>query len=180
MVLLGRASRARAPPSIFLWIYAWCPPMTSCSATSWSILRFRATYTLFTISESRAIFHANDTERQAQQVAENPRRQRVSGETPLENAHLNSSRVEKTTRSREALKQSEGNVKTATTNIYRGSDKILQLHCEWSPWREETLIADASKKRWGDQAKLAVYGNVYLLRCNDKQQQLHDLYIARQ
>ena len=92
--------------------------MTSCSATSWSILRFRATYTLFTISESRAIFHANDTERQAQQVAENPRRQRVSGETPLENAHLNSSRVEKTTRSREALKQSEGNVKTATTNIF--------------------------------------------------------------
>ena len=29
--------------SFFLWIYAWCHPMTSCSATSCSILRFQAT-----------------------------------------------------------------------------------------------------------------------------------------
>ena len=44
--------------------------------------------TMFTIriGESRAISHANDTEQQAQQVAENTRRQRFSTETPLENA----------------------------------------------------------------------------------------------
>ena len=39
------------------------------------------------------------------------------------------------------------------------------------------------KKWWGDQATLTstVYSkNNYLLRCNDRQQQLHDLYNARQ
>ena len=40
--------------------------------------------TLFTIGESRATSHANDTEHQAQQVAANPRRGRFSTETPLE------------------------------------------------------------------------------------------------
>jgi len=35
---------------------------------------------MFTIGESRAIFHANDTEQQAQQVAGNPRRRRFSTE----------------------------------------------------------------------------------------------------
>ena len=36
-------------------------------------------------------------------------------------------------------------VKTATTNVYRGSDKILQLHWKRNRWREGTLTADASK-----------------------------------
>ena len=36
-------------------------------------------------------------------------------------------------------------VNTATANMYRGSDKILQLHCQWSRWREGTPTADASK-----------------------------------
>ena len=40
--------------------------------------------TMFTIGESRAISHANDSELQAQQVAANPRRGRFSIETPLE------------------------------------------------------------------------------------------------
>ena len=43
--------------------------------------------TMFTIGESRAISHANDTEQQAQQVAGNPRRRRLSTETTLENAN---------------------------------------------------------------------------------------------
>ena len=34
---------------------------------------------------------------------------------------------------------------TATTNMYRASDKILQLHCNWSQWREGPPTADASK-----------------------------------
>ena len=42
--------------------------------------------TMFTIGESRAISHANDTELQAQQVPANPRRGRFSIETPLKNA----------------------------------------------------------------------------------------------
>ena len=29
--------------------------------------------------------------------------------------------------------------------MYKGSDKILQLHCKWSWWREETPTAHASK-----------------------------------
>ena len=43
--------------------------------------------TMFTIGESRAISHANDTEQQAQQVAGNPRGRRLSTETTLENAN---------------------------------------------------------------------------------------------
>ena len=43
--------------------------------------------TMFTIGESRAISHANDTQQQAQQVAGNPRRRRISTETPLDNAY---------------------------------------------------------------------------------------------
>ena len=39
--------------------------------------------TMFTIGESRAISHSDDTEQKAQQVAGNPR---FSMETPLENA----------------------------------------------------------------------------------------------
>ena len=42
--------------------------------------------TMFTIGESRAIFHANDTEQEAQQVAAYPHRGRFSTKTPLENA----------------------------------------------------------------------------------------------
>ena len=55
--------------------------------------------TMFTIGESRAISHANDTELQAEQVAANFRRGRFSIETPLENADSNSSasRSKKTT-----------------------------------------------------------------------------------
>ena len=34
------------------------------------------------------------------------------------------------------------------------------------------------KKRW-DQGALVFYIKIYLLRCNDRQQQLHDLYNAR-
>ena len=42
--------------------------------------------TMFTIGESRAISHANDTEEQAQQVPGNPRPRRLPTETSLENA----------------------------------------------------------------------------------------------
>ena len=60
--------------------------------------------TMFTIGESRAISHSDDTEQQAQQVAENPR---FSTETPLENADLNSSRAEKTTATRSRAQSTE-------------------------------------------------------------------------
>ena len=40
----------------------------------------------------------------------------------------------------------EGNIiNTATTNMNRGSDKTLQLHCKRNRWREGTPTADASK-----------------------------------
>ena len=75
--------------------------------------------TMFTIriGESRAISHANDTEQQAQQVAENPRRRRFSTETPLENADVNSSRVKKktTTRNRDAERTSLSTAKTTSS-----------------------------------------------------------------
>ena len=103
---LSQLQKFRCP--INLRIYAWCPPMMSCSILSWSILRFQATQTLpqmnrahfhvlfmkgccvyssslkqmFTIGESRSISRANDT--QAQQVAPNPHPGRFSTETPPE------------------------------------------------------------------------------------------------
>ena len=43
------------------------------------------------------------------------------------------------------LAQRRQRVNTATTNMYKGSDKILQLHCKWSRWREGTPTAVASK-----------------------------------
>ena len=30
--------------------------------------------------------------------------------------------------------------------MYRGSDKIIQLHCKWNRWREGIKTADASKR----------------------------------
>ena len=36
-------------------------------------------------------------------------------------------------------------VNAATTNMYRGCDKILQVHCKRNRWREETLTVNASK-----------------------------------
>ena len=45
---------------------------------------FIACETMFTIGESRAISHANDTEQQAQQVAANSRLGGFSTEPPLE------------------------------------------------------------------------------------------------
>ena len=49
--------------------------------------------TMFTIGESRAISHADDTEQQEQQVAGNPR---FSAETPLKNADQKINRERRT------------------------------------------------------------------------------------
>ena len=47
---------------------------------------------------------------------------------------------------REHRLHSKGNVvNTATANMYRSSDKILQLQWKWSRWREGTPTADVSK-----------------------------------
>ena len=61
--------------------------LNSGRATEVPMCLFIVCETMFTIGESRAISHANDTEQQAQQVAGNPRRRRLSTETTLENAN---------------------------------------------------------------------------------------------
>ena len=107
---------------------------------------------IFTIGESRAISHANDTGQQAQQVAGNPR---FSAESPPEKIHREWRRQQTRSRSTD-----EGNVvKTATTNMYRGSDKIL-LHCKWSRWSRGNTDCRRFKKRWGDQATLPGYSQI--------------------
>ena len=57
---------------------------------------------------------------------------------------------------------SEGNVvNTATTNMYRGSHKIRQLHCKWSRGSlGENTDCRRFKKWWGDQATLTVYSKI--------------------
>ena len=67
---------------------------------------------------------------------------------------------------------------TATTNMYRG--KILQLlPCKRA--NEEREVADGSKVFWrsGNAWSLQCF-QYYLFHCSDRQQELHDLYNARQ
>ena len=136
------------------------------------------------IRESRAISLANDTEQQPQEVAGNPRRRRFSTET-LENADYSSSTADrrKQPRSRENIAQhSEGNIFiTATTNMYRGSNKYYNCTAsETDEERERRPTFDASKSDEEMRETLEVYSQNYLLRCSDRQQELHDLYNARQ
>ena len=60
--------------------------------------------TMFTIGESRANSHSDDTKQQAQKVTGNPR---FSTETPLENADQNKSRAENTTTTRSRAQSTE-------------------------------------------------------------------------
>ena len=154
------SSRASAPVS-----RVSCNPVTKSEEKG----RLRAFYwwpAMSTIGESQAISHSNDIGQQAQQVVGNPR---FSTETSLEKANLNSSRTEKTTTTRSRAQSteniaqySEGNVvNTATTNMYRGSHKIRQLHCKWSLGSlGENTDCRRFKKWWGDQATLTVYSKI--------------------
>ena len=59
--------------------------------------------------------------------------------------------------------------------MYRGSDKIPQLHCKRNWWREEhrlSRLPTLPKATRLDQATLKVYSHNYLLRCSDRQQEL--------
>ena len=92
--------------------------------------------TMFTIGESRIISHVNDTELQAQQViwGVNPRREdfplKLLWRTPIK-IHQRADWRSQSRSSENITYHSEGNlVNTATTNVYRGSDKILQSHCK--------------------------------------------------
>ena len=107
---------------------------------------------MFTIGESRAISHTNDREQQAQQVAAIPRRWndfplKLLWRTPT-NIHRKADQIEEDNREAERTSLCTAkvtDVNTATTNMYRGSDKILQLHCKRIRWREGTPTADVSK-----------------------------------
>ena len=69
---------------------------------------------------------------------------------------------------------SEGNVvNTATTNVYRGSSKIVQLHCKRSDEEREHRLPTLPKATRLDQATRKVYSQNYLLRCSNRQQEYH-------
>ena len=86
---------------------------------------------MFTIGESRAISHADDTEQQEQQVAGNPR---FSAETPLKNADQKLiASGEHDDNKKPRAKQREHRDRLAQRwqrRQHRGSDKILQLPCK--------------------------------------------------
>ena len=97
---------------------------------------------MFTIGEWRTISHANDTELQAQQwlqiLAEEDSPLKLLWRTPI--------KIHRRAHRRRQPRSREGNVvKTATTKVFRGSDKILQLHFKRNQWREATPTAYASK-----------------------------------
>ena len=62
--------------------------------------------------------------------------------------------------------------------MYRGSDKILRLPNGTDEQKEQAQTADASKS--DKEIRQKVWSPNYVLRCNDRQQELHDLYNARQ
>ena len=112
---------------------------------------------VFTLGESRAISHANDMHWAASTTSSrNSRRRKIfhrnsSGERRLKFIESRQDDDNKNRELRENIaKHSEGNAgnvfNTATTNMYRGSDKILQLLCKRYRWREGTPTVDASKR----------------------------------
>ena len=109
--------------------------------------------TTFKIGESWAISHANGTEQQAEQwlqifAGEDfPPKLLWSENTDLKFIASGEEDNNRKPWSKENIAwHREGNVvNTVTTNMYRGSDKILQLHCKRNWWREETPTPDALK-----------------------------------
>ena len=83
-------------------------------------------------------------------------------------------RIEEDNHEAENIAQhSEGNVvNTATTNVYRGSSKIVQLHCKRSDEKREHRLPTLPKATRLDQATRKVYSQNYLLRCSNRQQEL--------
>ena len=81
---------------------------------------------------------------------------------------------------RKSLSTAKATSSTQWPQMYRSSDKILQLHCKRNRWREGTPTADPSKSDEEMRETLEVYSQNYLLRCSDRQQELHDLYKAGQ
>ena len=120
---------------------------------------------MFTIGESRAIFHSNDTGQQAQQVTGNPR---FSTETPLENADWNSSRTEKTTTTRQPrAKHREYRLAQRRQRRQHSDHKHVQrqrqnttITLQMEPMKRENTDCRRFKKRWGDQATLTVYSKI--------------------
>ena len=96
------------------------------------------------------------------------------------------SRAEKrpTTRNREAERASLSTAK-ATSSTQRPQHAKRQrqnttITLQMKPMKKGNTDCRRFKKRWGDQATVEVYSQNYLLRCNGRQQQLHDLYNARE
>ena len=103
----------------------------------------------YTIGESQAISHLDDTEQQAQQVAEILHFQpRLLWRTPTKIHHeRRRRRPQEAARKaqRTSLSTAKATSSTQWPQMYRSSDKILQLHCKRNRWREGTPTVDASK-----------------------------------
>ena len=81
----------------------------------------------------------NYEQRWIQQVAGNPRRGRFINETPQERERRLEIQRETALRRQRCQQKTEA---TASTNMFRGSNKILQLHCKRNRRREGTPTAD--------------------------------------
>ena len=81
----------------------------------------------------------NYEQRWIQQVAGNPRRGRFTNETPQERERRLEIQHETAQRRQRCQQKTEA---SASKNMYRGSNKILQLHCKRNRRREGTPTAD--------------------------------------
>ena len=139
--------------NIYVYIYLLCPPWRHgafcVSRQTWRTIMTAdsANVTQFTSGASRAISHANDTQKQAPSGWKSSpgkifHRNSSGARTPTWNS---AQATEKKLRSRENIaliaerrqRRQQETEATATKNTYKGSDKILQLHCKWNRRRAE-------------------------------------------
>ena len=90
---------------------------------------------MFTVGESPPIYQANEREQQTQQrwiqqVAGNPRRRRFTKETLQERERRLEIQAKRRATAQRRQRCQQETEATATTNMYRGGNKILQLHCK--------------------------------------------------
>ena len=122
----------------------WPRRVFSCIIHERLLYLFIVCETMFTIGEWRTISHANDTELQAQQwlqiLAEEDCPLKLLWRTPIK-IHRRAHR-RRQPRSRENAKATSSRQRP---QVFKDSDKILQLHFKRNQWREATPTAYASK-----------------------------------
>ena len=140
---------------------------------------------MFTIGETRPISHASDQEQQAQHWL----KIHVGEDFPTKFLWRTPTKIHREWRrgrQQETAKQKKHRLAQQRFRRQHSDHKHVQRQRQTTtttllakPMKRGNTDCRRFKKRRGDQATLEVYSKNYLLRFNDRQQEVHDLY-ARQ